>query len=365
MSIEDQRRSIDDIDDRIVDLLVERARLAKAIGRSKSDAALFPHAPERERQLLKRLERRLRSGSSGFPEAALRNIYREILSACLAQQTSLEIAFLGPRGTFTHMAAQRGFGLAARYVECATIAAVFDAVERGHARYGVVPIENSTEGGVTFTLDELFAREVRIWGEVVTDISHCLVRRRPELDGIERIHSHPQALAQCRQWLAKNLPAAQWVVAPSTSAAARSALEDDAGAAIASQLAAELSNLAVVRDSIQDRAVNVTRFAVLALGEQPKTQHDKTSIVFSLKHERGALRRALGHLEGAGLNLTRIESRPHPSELWEYVFFTDFDGHASDPAVVKALTALGKEVSGLKTLGSYPHAAESAHPTTP
>ncbi len=365
MSLDDLRKRIDALDDRIVDLLDERASLADAIGQLKTETAAAAHDPERERALLARLEQRVAQQGGHFPPSALRSVFREIMSACLARQSALEIAFLGPVGTFTQMAAQRGFGLAARYVECATIPAVFDAVERGHARYGVVPIENSTEGGVTFTLDELFVRDVRIWGEIETNISQCLVRRGTDLQGVVRVHSHPQALAQCRNWLGKNLPSAQWVVAPSTSAAARLAADDEASVAVASRLAAELAGLSVVRENIQDRAVNVTRFAILSLTGQDRTGSDKTSIVFSLKHERGALRRALTHLENAGLNLTRIESRPHPEALWEYLFFTDFEGHALDPAVTDALAALDLEVGALKTLGSYPlgpHAQPKAAP---
>jgi chorismate mutase/prephenate dehydratase len=365
MSLDDLRKRIDALDDRIVDLLDERATLADAIGKLKAQTAAVAHDPERERALLARLEERVVAQGGHFPPTALRSVFREIISACLARQSALNVAFLGPIGTFTHMAAQRGFGLAARYVECATIPAVFDAVERGHARYGVVPIENSTEGGVTFTLDELFVRDVHIWGEIVTNISHCLVRRGSDLQGVERVHSHPQALAQCRGWLAKNLPSAQWVLAPSTSAAARSAAEDDTNVAVASRLAAELAGLSVVRENIQDRTVNVTRFAVLSLSGQERTGEDKTSIVFSLKHERGALRRALTHLEDAGLNLTRIESRPHPEALWEYLFFTDFEGHAGDPAVTEALAALQQEVGALKTLGSYPLSPLARPPTLP
>ncbi|MEZ4223929.1 MAG: prephenate dehydratase [Polyangiaceae bacterium] len=354
MSIDDLRRKIDTIDDAIVDLLQDRAEAAEAIGRAKAESSTNIHDPERERHLLDRLERRAVARGGAFPAQALRSVYREVLSACLSRQGALEVAYLGPAGTFTHMAAQRRFGLAARYLECATIAGVFDAVERGHARYGVVPVENSTEGGVTFTLDELFVRPLRVWGEVVSDISHCLVSNATELGNVKIVHSHPQALAQCRGWLARNLPNAQLSGATSTAAAARAAREDDGSAAIASELGAELAGLAVLRRNIQDRAQNVTRFAVLSESEQAASGDDKTSIVFSLRHERGALRQALTHLEDAGLNLTRIESRPHPERLWEYVFFTDFEGHHQDPSVVTALAALETAVGSLKVLGSYP-----------
>ncbi len=357
MTLDDKRQRIDAIDDQLLDLLNERSRLAEAIGQEKASRALERHDPSRERAVLSRLEQRLTDNpDASFPVSAVRPVFREIMSACLARQQQLEVAFLGPAGTFTHMAAQESFGLAVRYQQAATIPAVFDAVERSHARYGVVPIENSTEGGVTFTLDELFVRGLHIWGEVVCDVAHCLVRVDGDMTGIERVYSHPQALAQCREWLARNLPGAVLVVSPSTAAAAHQAAADPKGAAIASRLAAELSDLTVVRTGVQDRAVNATRFAVLAQVDHPATGEDKTSLVYSLSHERGALRRALSELEARGLNLTRIESRPHPDRLWEYVFFTDFEGHRSDPEVALALAALALVAPDLKVLGSYPRA---------
>lgn len=357
MSLDDERRRIDAIDDALLGLLDERAKVARAIGQQKARAGIDAHDPARELALLARLEAQVAARAEpNFPTHAVRPVFREIISACLSQQLELEVAFLGPPGTFTHMAAQSAFGLAPRYQELATIGAVFDAVERGHARYGVVPIENSTEGGVTFTLDELVGRAVRIWGEVVVDVAHCLLRERGDLTGIERVYSHPQALAQCRAWLGKNLPAAELVPAASTAAAARQARGDPAGAAIASRLSAELEGLGVVRAPVQDRTQNATRFAILALEEHPPTGDDKTSIVYSLKHERGALRATLALLEARGLNLTRIESRPHPERLWEYLFFTDFEGHSSDPEVGAAIAALAELSPSVKVLGSYPRA---------
>ncbi len=356
MSIDDERRRIDAIDDEILDLLDERARLARSIGEAKHRAREAMHAPERERQVLARLSARLAARNGVFPAAGVRAVFREVMSACLSVEQTLDIAYLGPPGTFTHMAAQSAFGLSPRYVEATTIRAVFDAVERGHAAYGVVPIENSSEGSVSATLDELARRSLMIRGELSMDVDQCLVGRLGDLTHIERVYSHPQALAQCRAWLAENLPRAQLVVAPSTSAAAREAAEDDRAAAVASRLAAELAGLDVLVDGIQDRSQNVTRFVVLAESDAPASGHDKTSILFSVHHQQGALRRVLSRLEDAGINLTHIESRPATEQLWEYVFFTDFEGHRTDDNVARALQSLDELAGMVRVLGSYPRA---------
>lgn len=356
MSIDDLRRRIDAIDARILELLDERAGVAQAIGDAKkAEQRALLHDPEREARVFERLEQLLdeRPGSA-FPRGSIRPVFREIMSACLSLEQPVGVAYLGPPGTFTHMAALKAFGLAANYVEAATIAGVFDAVARGTTPYGVVPIENSTEGGVTFTLDCLLDTDVRIRGELVLDVSQCLIGRTAALGSIQRVYSHPQALAQCRSWLAENLPGAQLVVSQSTAAAAREAAADPGGAAVASALAAELHGLPVVRDGIQDRAHNKTRFFVLAATDAPRTGNDKTSLVFSTPHEQGALRRALELFDSGGINLCRIESRPGREKLWEYVFFTDIEGHREDPAVAHALERLAEHCATVKVLGSYP-----------
>lgn len=357
MSIDDLRRRIDAIDARIVELLDERAHVATEIGEAKKAESRALHDPERETRVFERLEQLLDArADAAFPRASLRPVFREIISACLSLEQPIGVAYLGPPGTFTHMAARKAFGLAASYVETATIAGVFDAVSRGAAPYGVVPIENSTEGGVTFTLDCLLESDVRIRAELVLDVAQCLVGRTPALGSIQRVYSHPQALAQCRAWLSENLPAAQLVVSQSTAAAAREASADPAGAAIASALAAELQGLAVIREGVQDRAHNKTRFLVIGRTDAPATGNDKTSLVFSTPHEQGALRRALELFDAEGINLCRIESRPG-EKLWEYVFFTDIEGHRSDPKVARALERLGEHCAMVKVLGSYPRTA--------
>jgi chorismate mutase/prephenate dehydratase len=239
-------------------------------------------------------------------------------------------------------------------VEAATIPAVFDAVSQGATMYGVVPFENSTEGGVTFTLDSFLETDVMIRRQVVLDVSQCLVGRHDDLGRIERVYSHPQAIAQCREWLFKHLPRAQLVVSLSTSSAAREAASDDAAAAIASHLAAELAGLTILREAIQDRKENATRFVVLSKTDAPPTGHDRTSLLFSTRDERGALRRALEIFDAEGINLSRIESRPRPGERWQYVFFTDLEGHRLDANVINALARLETKCDMVRVLGSYP-----------
>jgi chorismate mutase/prephenate dehydratase len=264
------------------------------------------------------------------------------------------VAFFGLRGAWTHMAARQVFGANPEYLETATISQVFESVSSGATEFGVVPIENSTEGGVNQTVDELLSRELRIRAEVVLEIAQCLLGQAEDLTSIERVASHPQGLAQCRHWLAEHLPNAQQVASLSTSSAARDASLDPRLAAISSPLAAELNGLRIIRASIQDSAENATRFLVIAKADAGSTGHDKTSLVFSTAHSRGALRQALEIFDRAGINLSRIESRPAPGRRWEYVFLTDLEGHRQDPAVAQALSQLEAQCSMVRVLGSFP-----------
>lgn len=264
------------------------------------------------------------------------------------------IAFFGQFGAWTHAAARSAFGPRAEFRENSTIAQVFEAVSRGDASFGVVPIENSTEGGVNQTVDELLASKLWIRGEVVLDIAQCLLGLSEDLGRIARVASHPQGLAQCRRWLAEHLPNAEQVASLSTTAAAREAASDATLAAISSPLAAELNGLRVLVAGIQDNAENATRFVVIAKSDAARTGHDKTSLVFSTEHSRGALRQALEIFDRAGLNLSRIESRPNPARRWEYVFLTDLEGHREDEAVSRALAELEARCSMMRVLGSYP-----------
>jgi chorismate mutase/prephenate dehydratase len=353
-SVEDLRGRIDALDDELLELLDKRAKLVSDVGKKKRDNARAMHDPEREQQIYERLEEKLdKAENASFPVASVRPVFREVISACLSLEELISVSYFGPQGTFTHMAAQSAFGMAARYVEAATIPAVFDAVTHGATTYGVVPFENSTEGGVTFTLDSFLETDVMIRSQVVLDVSQCLVGRHDDLGRIERVYSHPQAIAQCREWLFKHLPRAQLVVSLSTSSAAREAATDDAAAAIASKLAADLAGLTILREGIQDRKENATRFVVLSKTDGPPTGSDRTSLLFSTRDERGALRRALEIFDEEGINLSRIESRPRPGERWQYVFFTDLEGHRVDPSVTRALARLETKCDMVRVLGSY------------
>jgi chorismate mutase/prephenate dehydratase len=269
---------------------------------------------------------------------------------------SIRVAYMGPAGTFSHVAARTAFP-GAEHVEVATIAGVIDEVTSKRASFGVVPIENSTEGSVTPTLDALLEGSLSIRGELVIDVALCLLARHDDRSRFRRVASHPQPLAQCRRWLARELPDAEPWPTASTVVAAREALSDDSVAAVAGKLAAELHGLSVVAENIQDRPENATRFVVVAdTDAETPTGSDKTSIVFSTRHERGALRRALEVFDDAGINLTRIESRPALERRWEYVFLTDLEGHRRDPRVEKALERLATVCGSVRVLGSYPKA---------
>ncbi|MFZ5894053.1 MAG: prephenate dehydratase [Myxococcota bacterium] len=355
MSIDDLRRRIDSIDDELLELLERRALTTRDIAHEKRAAGIAAHDPERERAVVARLEAALdaREGAV-FPKGSIRPVFREIMSACLSLEEPQTVAYMGPSGTFSHIAAHTAFGLAARYVETPTIGAVLEAVARGSVAYGVAPIENSTEGGVTATLDAFLELDVMIQREFVIEVTLCLLGRERELGGIRRVYSHPQPLAQCRSWLSRHLPHAELVTSPSTAVAAREAASEENSAAIGSSLLAQLYGLEIIQESIQDRAENATRFVVVAKTDAERSGRDKTSVAFSAAHVRGALRRALEIFDDEGLNLTRIESRPALGRRWEYVFFTDFEGHRTDANVAKAIDRLRHACSTVRVLGSYP-----------
>ena len=355
----DLRQAIDACDDELLRLLNERARLVKEVGEIKTQLKQPFYVPERERQILERLQ----SGNAGpFPTEALRPVFSEIISACLSLEHPLRVAFLGPEATFTHMAARSRFGLSARYVPAATVAGVFTEVEKGLADLGVVPIENSTDGVVNSTLDMLIDAELCITAEIAMQVSQCLLTRSGTLDGVQKVYSHPQALGQCRQWLSANLPNVAQIEVASTALAARLTRDDPVAAAVASELAGQLYDLKIARKKIEDEVRNVTRFLVIGREPAPATGRDKTSILFSLKDEAGVLYKVLQPLADAGLNLSRIESRPSRKKLWDYVFFLDVDGHQSEPAVQAAIRALEERCQFVKVLGSYPRAATTEEP---
>lgn len=348
------------IDEQLLDLVLERADTSLELAQLRKSLNLASYDPEREEQALARIEQRLSALAGKLSRASIRTIFREIQSACAVLDAPLKVGYLGPPGTFSHIAARSAFGLGVTYVDFPSISGIFTAVERGRVNYGVVPIENSTEGGVTFTLDSFLTSEAKICGEFLLDVTMCLVGKNPELSKLERIYSHPQPLGQCRAWLAQHVPQAQLISMPSTTTAAREAANDENAAAVASHLAAELLGLDVLAESIQDMTVNVTRFVLLSLADAAPTGRDRTSIVFSTPDEKGALLSALSIFNEAGLNLSRIESRPGREKLWEYVFFTDVEGHLNDPAVAKAVEDLRRVSRMVRVLGSYPRARSSA-----
>ncbi|HET9929530.1 MAG TPA: prephenate dehydratase [Polyangiaceae bacterium] len=355
MSIDDLRRRIDGIDDELLDLLDRRAHVTREIAQEKWLHGVVAHDPERERKIVERLENALEArADAAFPKSSVAPVFREVMSACLSLEEPQTVAYMGPSGTFSHIAAHSAFGLAARYIETPTIGAVLEAVARGSANYGVAPIENSTEGGVTATLDAFLELDVMIQREFVIEVTQCLLGRERDLGKIRRVYSHPQPLAQCRAWLSRHLPHAELVTSPSTAVAAREAASEEYTAAIGSRLSAQLYSLEIIQESIQDRAENATRFVVVAKSDAERTGRDKTSVAFSAAHVRGALRRALEIFDDEGLNLTRIESRPAAGRRWEYVFFTDFEGHRTDANVAKAIDRLRHACSTVRVLGSYP-----------
>lgn len=354
MNLDDLRRRIDTIDDQLLVLLAERAGIVTDVAQAKQALGLPAYDPEREREVLERLAR---TSAGRFPREAIVAVFREVMSACLAIQAPIAVAFLGPEGTFSHQAARRLFGLAVRYSEAATIDGVFDAVRRGAVAYGVAPIENSTEGSVTHAVDALLEGGVRIRRELVLDVSHCLLSARAGLPEIERVYSHPQALAQCRGWLASNLGSVQLVQTASTASAVREAGSDPAGAAVGPRLAGELYGLAILREDIQDRDENATRFVVVGREDAPRTGSDRTTLAFSLRDEPGALRRALQSFDAEGVNLSRLESRPSRQRAWEYVFLCDVEGHREDEAVARSVERLRGRCESVTLLGSYPRDA--------
>ena len=357
MDLASLRANIDLADDQILDLLNARAKLVAEVRKLKERLEVPFYVPSRERQIVERL---VSKNEGPFPSAALQPVFQEIFSACLKLEGQLRVAYLGPEATFTHLAVKRQFGLSAQAVPAGTISAVFGEVERGNAEFGVVPIENSSEGVVHHTLDTFLESELKISAEILLPISHSLLARADlELSGIARLYSHPQALAQCRRWISANLPHAVWVEASSTTEAARLAREDAQGAAIAAEAAAPLYDLAMLRRKIEDAAQNFTRFLVIGHKQAERTGKDRTSLLFTLGDQPGVLYRVLKPFAEGGVNMSTIESRPSHRQPWEYVFFVDVDGHASDAAITQALEEAKQIADNVKVLGSYPRAESS------
>jgi chorismate mutase / prephenate dehydratase len=345
------RQEIDAIDEEIVALLNRRAAAVLAVGESKRATGRSFYAPDREREIHERLAR-LNKGP--FPADALHSVYREIISASLSLEQPVQVAFLGPKATFTHQAAVQQFGSSAAYVAARTIADIFDEVERGQVQFGVVPIENSTEGVVTHTLDMFIDSNLKIFAEVLLVVNQDLLSVTGRLEDVQKIYSHAQAIAQCRGWLEKHLPHVPTVDVASTAAAAQMVVDDPSAAAIASELAGSLYNLRPIARRIQDNLHNTTRFLVIGRQAPERGAADKTSLLFSIKDEVGILHRILGCFASRGVNVTKIESRPTRKRAWDYVFFLDVEGHLSDPRLAAAFDELRHCTQFVKILGSYP-----------
>ena len=349
--IQELRKKIDGIDDKLLDLLNERARIVIEVGNIKKTGKIEFHSPSREREIIERLTGR---NNGPLPQDTLKAVFREIMSSSLSLERPLKIAYLGPRATFTHMAGMQQFGLAAQYVPAENIKDVFSEVERGRADYGVVPIENTTSGAVNYTLDMFIDSDLKIAAEIMLEVSQHLMNKSGNIKDIKKIYTISPAAAQCRQWLEKNLPGVPVLDASSTAAAAEMAVDDLAAGAIASEMAAVLYGLQIAGKKIEDNASNITRFLVIAPKSPGKTGRDKTSIMFSIKDKVGALYSMLAPFAESGINLNRLDARPSGRKVWDYVFFLDMEGHIEDEKVARAIESLRKDSMFLKVLGSYP-----------
>ncbi|MBM4123332.1 MAG: prephenate dehydratase [Nitrospira sp.] len=351
--IQHYRKEIDRLDDEILRLLNERSKSVIEIGRLKkeTDAEANLHTPGREAQIVNRL---IGENAGPFPNDAIRSVYREIMSASLSLEGPQKVAYLGPPATFTHLACIQKFGTSAQYVPVNSIKDVFDEVERGRANFGVVPIENTTEGVVNYTLDMFINSNLLIYGEVLQEVSHHLLSKTGRLEDIKKIFSHPHAIAQCRHWLETNLPNVPVSEVPSTARAAELCADDPSVAAIASELAAQLYGLKIIKSRIEDNLNNFTRFLILSKKAPERTGKDKTSVMLSVKDKVGALYDLLRPFASHGLNMTKIESRPSRRKAWEYFFFVDIEGHLEEDRVKKALEEVKGRCLFMKILGSYP-----------
>lgn len=352
MNIPEHRQAIDKLDAHIVKLLNERTKHVLTIGEIKRKAGEEIYAPHRERAVLRRICRR---NQGPVTNESLRAIYREIMSSSLSLEKTLTVAYLGPEATFTHQAAIQRFGSSLQYSSQKTISDVFTEVSKHRADYGVVPVENSTEGVVTHTLDMFVDSDLKIVAQIVLPVRHCLLSKGPRSQ-IKRLYAHPQSLGQCRDWVRTNLPRAEIIETSSNARSAEFAAREKRSAAIAGVLAAERYDVPVLEFDIQDNVANATRFLVLGGQCSPPTGDDRCSLMFSLADRPGALYNALVPFRRYRINMTKIESRPSKRKAWEYFFFVDCDGHEEDRKVAKAIALLGEHCSYVKVLGSYPSA---------
>lgn len=356
--LDEARARIDYLDQQLQALLSERAEQAVAIGELKKQFDKNPvfYRPEREARVLEKVASR---NTGPLSDATVQSIFRQIMSACLAIEQPLQVAYLGPDGTFTHAATVKHFGDAVVAVPVGAIDDVFREVEAGNVNFGVVPVENSTEGVVNHTLDMFMRSRLCICGEIMLRVHHNIISRAPKLQEIDRVYAHQQALAQCRDWLSANLAQARMFPVASNAEGVRQVKDDPHGAAIGSTLAAELYELPVVAANIEDEPDNQTRFLVISKTDVPPTGNDRTSLYISARNKPGALYHLLQPLSRHGIDMTRIESRPSRLALWEYLFFIDFNGHRQDEIVQSALRELEQEAALVRIIGSYPRAGEA------
>lgn len=347
------RKDIDTVDNQLLELLNKRAALVLEVGKIKKEEQSRFHVLEREEEIYQRL---LELNKGPFPAEAIRPIFREIMSASLSLEKVLQVACLGPDATFSHIASIQQFGQAVQCIYTKSVAEIFDEVERGRADYGVVPIENSTEGVVNLTLDMFIESPLQICAEVLLEISHALLSRSAQLEDITTVYSHPQALAQCYDWISKNLSHAETKEVFSTAMAAKMAHDEPRAAAVASEFAAKIYGVPVLKRKIEDNPQNFTRFWVIGKMSPGRTGEDKTSLMFSIRDGVGALYEMLEPFAKYHINLTKIESRPFRKKPWEYIFFIDIEGHLEDDNIKSALAMVTSNSQFMKVLGSYPKA---------
>ena len=354
-TLSELREAIDQLDGELLTLFNQRADLAKDVATVKlrEGESVDFYRPDREASVLRRVKEK---NPGPLADEDVARIYRELMSSCLAVEKPLTIAFLGPSGTFTQEAALKHFGHAVNTLETATIADIFHEVEKGEAHYGVVPVENSTEGVISHTLDTFMNSSLQICGEVALRIHHHLLSTAASFDDITVIYSHQQSLGQCRQWLMSNLPGVKTLVGRSNAKAARLAHEEKGAAASAGEVASDIYHLKKLASHIEDETNNTTRFLVIGKQKVPASGDDKTSMMISTKNVAGALQGVLAPFAYAGISLNKIKSRPSRQGAWDYVFFVDIDGHQDDEKVASVLQELQPNVNLLTVLGSYPSA---------
>jgi len=355
LSLDDLRGQIDALDSQLLGLFNDRAKLAEKVAQVKlaeGEQTDF-YRPDREALVLRRIQE---ANPGPLKDEDVARLYRELMSSCLALEKPLTVAYLGPEGTYTQEASLKHFGRAINMLPTTTISDIFQEVENGSAHYGVVPVENSSEGVVNHTLDRLMNSTLQICGEVELRINHHLLSKSQSLTDISVVYAHQQALGQCRGWLQAHLPQVKTVAVSSNAEGAKRALAENGAASIAGEIASQVYGLNKLASSIEDANDNTTRFFVLGTKAFSATNDDKTSLLISTKNEAGALQKIISPLADAGISMSRIESRPSKQGTWEYVFFIDIDGHQDDQSISEALNVLKSNVNSLKVLGSYPRA---------